>query len=145
MADKVMTGKKGKRARDEEDEELEEEHTLSESKGRATPGRRAQETQTGGGNFITRPLMGFIEYLGDVRAELDKVTWPSREDVFRLGYIVLAVTIASSLLLGALSIFLTEVFRIGLQVPAIFGAIIIIALGLALWALWRGSRTPTAY
>ncbi len=56
------------------------------------------------GNILTRPFMGIFNYLDEVRAEMRKVTWPEREDVIRLTGIVLAVTLASALTLGALSL-----------------------------------------
>ncbi len=40
-------------------------------------------------------------YLREVRGELKKVTWPSREESWRLTWIVLAVTILFALFLWA--------------------------------------------
>ncbi len=40
------------------------------------------------------------KYLRETRAELAKVTWPTREEWIRLSAIVLAVTVAMALLLG---------------------------------------------
>ena len=41
-----------------------------------------------------------IKYLRETRAELSKVTWPTREEWVRLSGIVLAVTVAMALILG---------------------------------------------
>ncbi|RUA18145.1 MAG: preprotein translocase subunit SecE [Clostridia bacterium] len=40
------------------------------------------------------------KYLRETRAEIAKVTWPTREEWLRLSGIVLAVTVAMALLLG---------------------------------------------
>ncbi len=39
-------------------------------------------------------------YLRETRAELAKVTWPTRQEWLRLSAIVLAVTVAMSVILG---------------------------------------------
>ncbi|RMD63582.1 preprotein translocase subunit SecE [Candidatus Parcubacteria bacterium] len=54
----------------------------------------AKATERTSGNAVTR-------YFREVRAELAKVTWPSREEAINLTVVVLAVTIALSLFLGA--------------------------------------------
>lgn len=54
----------------------------------------AKATERTSGNAVTR-------YLREVRAELAKVTWPSRDEAINLTMVVLAVTIALSLFLGA--------------------------------------------
>ena len=47
-----------------------------------------------------------VSYLKDTRAELAKVTWPSREEGFRLTSVVLTVTTISAIVLfGIDSIF----------------------------------------
>jgi preprotein translocase subunit SecE len=52
-------------------------------------------------NFLTRIADPFARYLRDTRAELRKVTWPSREEAWNLTLIVLAATVGMSLILGA--------------------------------------------
>lgn len=47
----------------------------------------------------TNPVM---RYLRETRAELAKVTWPTREEWLRLSGIVLAVTIIMALVLGTM-------------------------------------------
>lgn len=54
------------------------------------------------GNLLER----IRDYFADVRTELNKVSWPSREDVIRLTRIVLAVIVAASIVLGSLSVVL---------------------------------------
>jgi len=41
-----------------------------------------------------------VKYLRETRAEISKVTWPTREEWVRLSGIVLAVTVAMALILG---------------------------------------------
>ncbi len=43
-----------------------------------------------------------VRYLKETRAELKKVTWPSRDEAQMLTAVVLGVTIAMALLLGSL-------------------------------------------
>jgi len=52
-----------------------------------------------------------VEYLRDTRAELRKVHWPTRQEAENLTKIVLAVTVAMSLLMG----FLDYVFSVELR------------------------------
>lgn len=47
----------------------------------------------------TNPVM---RYLRETRAELAKVTWPTREEWLRLSGIVLAVTFAMAIILGTM-------------------------------------------
>jgi preprotein translocase SecE subunit len=71
---------------------------------------RAKE---GGGNIITRTIANIREYFRDVRSELNKVHWPNRQETERLTRIVVVVTAAFSVALGAVS------FIIGLLATAI--------------------------
>jgi len=41
-----------------------------------------------------------VKYLRETRAEIAKVTWPTREEWIRLSAIVLAVTMVMALILG---------------------------------------------
>ena len=46
-------------------------------------------------------LQRVIQYFSDTRAELRKVTWPTRQAAWNLTLIVLGVTVFMSLVLGA--------------------------------------------
>jgi preprotein translocase subunit SecE len=119
-----------RRNRDEESNEDEEASGLTGGKGRATPGKRSRKKAEEGGNFITRSLRGTRNYFAGVQDELDKVVWPTREELIRLSRIVLIVTIAAALVLGAFSIAFTELFIIGLEdewVFLAFGAAVAVA------------------
>jgi preprotein translocase subunit SecE len=91
-------------------------------KGRPTAGRRnrvriPEEEQ---GNVITRRSNSVMDYVQGVRDELAKVTWPTREEVIRLGRIVVLVTVIMALVLGAISFGFTMLFRVGLENPIFF-------------------------
>jgi preprotein translocase subunit SecE len=56
--------------------------------------------------------LGIIRYFRDTRAELKKVTWPTREEALNLTYIVMGVTFAFALFLGILDWMFTQVFQL---------------------------------
>jgi preprotein translocase SecE subunit len=109
-----------------------EQRGLAEKKGRPTPGRRnrAVEEQKDEGNVVTRTAGGVVTYLQDTRAEINKVTWPTRPEIRRLLIIVLVATIASALLLGAFSLIFTELIRIGLATPLVLVVFFIAAVAI---------------
>lgn len=105
-------------------------------KDRPTPARR----EAGRGNVVTRTLRPVIDYFTSTRAELQKVTWPTREESLRLAGIVLAVTVISSIALGILDYLYGELFRLGFNAPIIFviaGVILAILIGSGLFWLRR--------
>ncbi|MCS7221968.1 MAG: preprotein translocase subunit SecE [Anaerolineae bacterium] len=53
-----------------------------------------------------------IRYFRETRAELRKVTWPTREQAIRLTLIVLAVTMFMAILLGAIDYIFAALFRL---------------------------------
>lgn len=53
-----------------------------------------------------------IRYFRETRAELRKVTWPTREQAIRLTLIVLAVTTFMAILLGAIDYVFAALFRL---------------------------------
>ena len=55
-----------------------------------------------GENALTRFSEGISRYYRETRGELRRVTWPTREESQRLTGVVIAVTIAFALFLGAL-------------------------------------------
>ncbi len=52
-----------------------------------------------------------VQYLKEARAEMNKVTWPTREEALRLTGIVLAVTAAMAAFLGFLDAVFGTLFR----------------------------------
>ena len=53
-----------------------------------------------------------IRYLKETRAELRKVTWPTRQEATNLTLIVLAVTFAMAIILGAVDFVFTKLFEL---------------------------------
>ena len=120
---------------DDTAESAEDAKGLTASKGRATPGRRASG-EAASSNFITRSFGGVFEYFAGVRSELQKVTWPDREETRRLTILVIVVTIVASIVLGLISLGFTELFRFGLDSPLIFLAFFVI-VAVAGFVLYR--------
>jgi preprotein translocase subunit SecE len=114
-AEKTVEEKQSKRRRRRQ---AEEEVELS-GKGRVTPGRRNKEEKSEG-NFLTRPFSGILNYFQEVSAELEKVSWPTREESIRLAQIVLMVTVLSALVLGGLSVLAGAYLDLGLQNEIVF-------------------------
>lgn len=119
MTEKALSNR---RRRNKEEEAVEEESEVVQGKGRVTPGRRNQVEEERG-NAFTRPLYNFVDYLSEVRGELDKVTWPTRDDIVRLTRIVIITLIIFSLMMGAISLFWGQVIAFGLNAPLFFVAL----------------------
>jgi len=95
----------------------------------------AAETKTK--NESKNFLANFRSYLGEVRTELNKVSWPDREDVVRLTRIVLLVTAVTSLGLGALSIGLTLFLdQFGFEYPLVL-VVLFVIIAIATWWSFR--------
>ena len=60
---------------------------------------------------VSKPTNPVLRYFYEARGELRKVTWPTRDEAWRLTLIVLAVTIAFALFLWAFD----TVFSNGIQ------------------------------
>ncbi len=129
------------------DEAFDDGRGVTAKKGRATPGRRNQldAPEERRSNFLTRPIYAVVDYFTGVRSELAKVTWPTREEARRLTIIVIVTTIVSAIVLGIVSLAFGELFRLGLQTPAlIIATFVIITLGALYW-LRRGSTQNTRF
>lgn len=118
---------------------------MTEKKGKATPGRRTRKVKKvksePQGNSLTRPLYMTVDYFANVRSELNKVAWPTREDTRRLTILCINVTIASAIFLGILAVIWSEFMRIGLN-PGnawMLLAVIVAMVGGAFWMIRRGS------
>lgn len=121
---------------------------LSERKGRATPGRRAQEIEEAKveGNFITRRVRGLREYIEGVRSEVQKIVWPTREETRRLTIIVLTVTIIASIVLGIISLLFNQYIAIGIQNPGpVFGVSFAFIIGVFIYYLRRSNRRTGSF
>lgn len=132
MAENTVEEKsKRRRKRQEITEEAEDmDNSITEAKGRITPGRRTKQTTTEGGNIVVRSLRGIRTYIKGVRDELDKVTWPAREEMVRLTIIVIIALIASAIALGIISFAFTEMFILGFDNQVVFAVMFaVIILG----------------
>jgi len=52
-----------------------------------------------------------VRYFRETRAEMSKVTWPTREEALRLTAIVLAVTFSMAAFLGLVDAIFATIFR----------------------------------
>ena len=118
---------------------------ITQKKGKATPGRRTRKVKNTKaepqGNAITRPIYATVDYFSNVRSELNKVAWPSREDTRRLTILCINVTIASAIFLGLLAVIWSEFMRVGLN-PGnawMLLAVIVAMVGGAFFMIRRGS------
>lgn len=117
------------------------ERAITAKKGTPTPGRRnRQQTEEPEGNIVTRSTGGIMERLYNVRSELEKVSWPSREDVARLFRIVLGVTAVASIVLGSIALAFTFLFAQGLENPIIF-VVFFALVGAASFYVYRNLQT----
>ena len=126
---KEQGGRRSRRSRQAVTKSENSSPTAGQRKERPTPTRREA---TNKGNFITRFFRGIANYFVDTRAELQKVTWPTRQETLRLSGIVLAVTAVFSVALGLLDYLYGELFRIGFSSPivfVIFGVALVIVVG----------------
>ncbi len=82
-------------------------------KDRSTSSARQPKKGAGSTGLLNRiPLVrGVVGYIRGVSAEMQKVTWPSREETTRLTAIVLGVTAAFAISLGVLDTFFSWWFR----------------------------------
>jgi len=121
---------------DLETDESDEERGLTPKKGYATVGRRStalEEPERRG--FGTR----IREYVGGVRSELEKVSWPNREDVIRLTRLVLLVTISAAIILGLITFGFNQLFVSGIDNPIVF-LVFGVVVAAAAFFIWRGNR-----
>jgi preprotein translocase SecE subunit len=130
---------------DDEGDESDDEggsRGLTEKKGYATPSRRQKEEEEDApqGNALTRPFIGLRNYVEGVRAELEKVTWPTRAEALRLTRLVLIATIIASIILGIVGFIYNQIFVLGTASPIIFGVLLVVVIGVFAWYLRQSNR-----
>jgi preprotein translocase subunit SecE len=130
---------------DDEGDESEDDGSprgLTEKKGYATPSRRQKEEEEDApqGNALTRPFLGIGNYIEGVRAELEKVTWPTRDEALRLTRLVLIATIIASIILGIVGFIYTQIFVLGSTTPLIFGVLLVVVIGGFAYYLRQSNR-----
>lgn len=144
MAAEDVLEKKGKRRRGKDDDgDTTADSGITAGKGRATPGRRSGDSSSG--NFLTNTFGGVSTYFREVMEEVEKVSWPTREETLRLTWIVLLTTIVSAIALGVISLFMSYIIRWGLNTPLILVAIVVGAVAIAGVWIWRSGRSGAGY
>jgi len=146
MSEVEKEGRRGRRRRaeakdivEETDlnaEEADESRGLTPKKGYATVGRRStalEEPERRG--LIVR----IREYSVGVRSELEKVSWPTRQDVVRLTRLVILVTVLAALTLGLITLGFNQLFVSGIDNPIIFLVFGVVVAAVAFF-IWRGNR-----
>jgi preprotein translocase SecE subunit len=81
------------------------------------------------------------EYFADVRSELNKVSWPSREATISLTRVVLIVLVIFAIGMGGLAAGITLlVEQIGLQQPIVMVALFVALIVAAIWWFRRDAQ-----
>lgn len=114
---------------------------VTAGKGRATPGRR--QTQQAEIEERRGFLGQVVDYFQGVGAELDKVAWPSREQVLGLFRVVLLVTVVAAIILGAISLVFNQLFAVGLQNPIVFVLVGVVVAALTFYIMRREDQHRT--
>ena len=91
-------------------------------------------------NLLTRVIGPIAGYLRDTRAELRKVTWPTREEAWNLTLIVLGTVIVMSIILGFADYIFGKIMQgiiIGNVVWVVVGVLVVVAGGVAMYLIGR--------
>ncbi len=91
-------------------------------------------------NLLTRVTGPIAGYLRDTRAELRKVTWPTREEAWNLTLIVMGTVIVMSLILGFADFIFGKIMRgiiIGNVVWVVVGVLVVVAGAVSMYLLGR--------
>lgn len=111
------------------------ERRQTERKDRPTPSQREETVR--GGNFLTRFVQNVRLYFRETWAELQKVTWLSREDTTRLTRIVLVVVAVSAIVLGGIGfVFALLTQLLAAQGTGVLAGAFTIALIVVVAGLW---------
>lgn len=76
------------------------------------------EVATSGGNRLAQAIGSTGEFLRSVRAELGKVTWPSREELVKATRMIVVMSIVLGLLIGWMDLLLNLIFVDGVAALA---------------------------
>lgn len=148
MAERVVSDSRARRKRRRGESVVKDATT--EKKGRATPSRRkgqAKAVASGSSGLDNAPVIGgIVRYFKGVYAEMQKVTWPTREETINLTQVVLAVTIAFAVGLGILDTFYTWWFDKAIQDDTttfliIAGIVSAVAGGIVYMVFYRSNDT----
>ena len=70
---------------------------------------------------LGKPGTAMVSYLRDVRSELRKVVWPTRQEATNLTLVTLALSMAVGVVLGGVDFIFQEFFRFLLRTFAVGG------------------------
>ena len=95
----------------------------------------ANSTDSVQGAVMTRFVQPIMQYLRDTRAELRKVTWPTRKEAWNLTLIVLGATAAMAAILGLADFGFSETMRalVLRNWTGYVAACVAVAAGVAAW------------
>lgn len=91
-------------------------------------------------SVMTRVIDPVVHYLRDTRAELRKVTWPTRQEAWNLTLIVLGAVVAMSIILGLADFFFAEIMRGIITSNLVWigaGVLVVLAGGAAVYFMGR--------
>ncbi len=71
-------------------------------------------------NAVASRVSNAITFLGDVRAELKKVTWPTRDELRRATGVIIVFVLAIGLVIWGMDVLLQAILV--KLIPSIFGA-----------------------
>jgi preprotein translocase subunit SecE len=85
--------------------------------------------------IVTRIVQPIQQYLRDTRAELRKVTWPTRKEAWNLTLIVLGATVGMAIVLGAADFLFSETMKLLVlrMWVGYLAAVVAVAGGVAAW------------
>lgn len=92
---------------------------------------KARQAALQGRAESTPVIGGIVAYFQGVVAEVQKVTWPTSEEAFRMTRLVLSVTVAFSMVLGAIDLFYGWWFQQGIDNTATFLVVAAIVAAIA--------------
>ena len=140
------------------------EKTLEESKRRRRDASAEGEPRTGGKDKPTRsrrddeepedtgiiasamsPFDRFREFLKDVRGELSKVVWPTREEAFRMTRIVLITLLISAVVMGVISFLMSKFVEFGLNVPVVLVLAFVAIVAAAVYGIQVSGPSKRGY
>ena len=90
--------------------------------------------------IFTRVVEPILRYFRETRAELRKVSWPSRQTAWNLTLIVLGATVAMAIILGVADTVFADIMRgivNGSGVGILAGAVVVIGGAVAVYFIQR--------
>ena len=143
-AEKTLEESKRRRRRDASAEA----EPRTGGKGYATLSRRDQNEEpeeTGILASARSPFHRLREFIQDVRGELSKVVWPTREEAFRMTRIVLMTLIVAAIVMGIISFLMSKFVEFGLNYPVVLLVAFIAIVGAAVYGMQFSGTSKRGY